>query len=100
MLTNHAPRYKHKVSKTLTTEAPPEKGGGILADEMGMGKTLTMIALIIQLLSEAHQLAAETRSSGQYTGAASHFAHSTLVIVPSECRSEISMTDTRNIPSY
>lgn len=89
MLTGHARRYIHKVSKTLSTEPPPEKGGGVLADEMGMGKTLTMIALIVQTLSEAHQAAAETRDSGQYTGSASHFAHSTLVVVPSERRFKV-----------
>jgi SWI/SNF-related matrix-associated actin-dependent regulator of chromatin subfamily A3 len=33
---------------------PDETGGGILADEMGMGKTLSILALIIRTLNAAH----------------------------------------------
>ena len=33
---------------------PNETGGGILADEMGMGKTLSILALIIRTLNAAH----------------------------------------------
>jgi len=89
MLMNRARRYMHKVSKTISTELRPEKGGGVLADEMGMGKSLTMIALIIQTLLEAHQTAMEMQSSGQHIGIANHFVHSTLVVVPSERKLEV-----------
>lgn len=36
---------------------PTETGGGILADEMGMGKTLSILALVLQTLDAAHQWA-------------------------------------------
>jgi len=32
-----------------------ETGGGILADEMGMGKTLCILALILRSLEAAHE---------------------------------------------
>ena len=36
---------------------PNETGGGILADEMGMGKTLSILALILRTLNAAHDWA-------------------------------------------
>lgn len=36
---------------------PNETGGGILADEMGMGKTLSILALVLRTLSAAHDWA-------------------------------------------
>ena len=37
--------YVNKVSGEHQVDAPPEFSGGIIADPMGLGKTLTMIAL-------------------------------------------------------
>jgi len=36
---------------------PKETGGGILADEMGMGKTLSILALVLRTLNAAHDWA-------------------------------------------
>ncbi|KAI4608165.1 hypothetical protein J4E80_009173 [Alternaria sp. BMP 0032] len=36
---------------------PKETGGGILADEMGMGKTLSVLALVLRTLNTAHDWA-------------------------------------------
>jgi hypothetical protein len=38
-------RYINRVTDTYQAEAPPQFRGGIIADPMGFGKTLTMIAL-------------------------------------------------------
>jgi hypothetical protein len=40
-----------------------ETGGGILADEMGMGKSLSMLALILRTLDMAYTWATETSAS-------------------------------------
>ncbi|KAF4631765.1 hypothetical protein G7Y89_g6362 [Cudoniella acicularis] len=44
--TNQGSHYINKISHALQAEAPPQFLGGIIADPMGLGKTLTMIALI------------------------------------------------------
>ncbi|KAI1758876.1 SNF2 family N-terminal domain-containing protein [Hypoxylon sp. FL1150] len=38
--------FINKISNTYQTEEPPQFFGGIIADPMGLGKTLTMIALV------------------------------------------------------
>lgn len=85
---NHL-RYIHRISKTIATERPPEKGGGILADEMGMGKTLTMISVIVQSLSQASSYVTEMQSSEHHSGKAQIYSHSTLIVVPSACKSSV-----------
>lgn len=42
---------------------PEETGGGILADEMGMGKTLSILALVIRTLNVAHSWATPNETS-------------------------------------
>lgn len=42
-----------------------ETGGGILADEMGMGKTLSVLALILRTLDTAHSWAANVDAASQ-----------------------------------
>ena len=44
--------YVNKVSGAHQTDAPPLFFGGILADAMGLGKSLTMIALILYGLGQ------------------------------------------------
>ncbi|KXJ92571.1 SNF2 family N-terminal domain-domain-containing protein [Microdochium bolleyi] len=76
-------KYIHKISKTIATERPTEKGGGVLADEMGMGKTLTTISLIAKTLSQASEYVTEMQNSEHHTGKAHIYSHSTLIVVPS-----------------
>lgn len=45
--------YHHKVTGIKSRTLPTEVGGGILADEMGMGKTFCVLALVVRTLSEA-----------------------------------------------
>lgn len=56
--------------------------GGILADGMGLGKTLTMIATIVTTISRAEQFALANNDG---TKAIKIPVISTLVIVPSVC---------------
>jgi hypothetical protein len=48
-------------------DPPEETGGGILADEMGMGKSLSVLALILRTLEAAHQWSTQTDTSIQGT---------------------------------
>jgi len=76
-------RFIHKITKIRSQIRPDEKGGGILADEMGMGKTLSILALLLQTLTHSHQWAQENKDSEfTQTGIQQH-CHATLVIVPS-----------------
>lgn len=43
-------RFKNEVTHLVKISEPSECCGGILADEMGMGKSLSLIALIIYTL--------------------------------------------------
>ena len=42
------------ITGELRAVKPPESCGGILSDEMGMGKSLVLIALIVHTLDLAH----------------------------------------------
>jgi SWI/SNF-related matrix-associated actin-dependent regulator of chromatin subfamily A3 len=52
-------RYVHKITKARSSDAPTELGGGILADEMGMGKSLSILSLVMKTLRDGHSWAAE-----------------------------------------
>lgn len=47
------PRFKHMITGEMRALKPPESRGGILSDEMGMGKSLSLIALIVHTLDGA-----------------------------------------------
>lgn len=47
-------RFRHIITKAESLAPPPETGGGVLADEMGMGKSLSILALITKTLENAH----------------------------------------------
>ena len=50
-------RYLNNVTGLRQSEPPPPFSGGILADHMGLGKSLTMIALIASDLTPHHRVA-------------------------------------------
>ena len=60
--------------------------GGILADGMGLGKTLTMIASIVASLSRAEDFATRKLSNNGEAQTSTIPVKSTLVIVPSTCK--------------
>lgn len=75
-------RYRHVITKAQQNELPDESGGGILADEMGMGKSLTTLVLIEKTLSDAVKWAEERKTQSDDMMAKRH-CRATLVIVPS-----------------
>ncbi|RDW70894.1 uncharacterized protein DSM5745_08405 [Aspergillus mulundensis] len=70
--------YEHKITGARNISQPQDKAGGILADQMGLGKTLTILSAIVGSLGLARLWAtSEPSTSLSKVGA-------TLVIVPSE----------------
>ncbi|KAB5535361.1 SNF2 family domain-containing protein [Coniochaeta sp. 2T2.1] len=75
--------FIHCITKQRSTVRPDESGGGVLADEMRMGKSLAILALIIRTLDRAHEWGNNHRSDEQSHSGSYTYSHSTLVIVPS-----------------
>ncbi len=76
-------RYIHQITRTRSSVRPEEAGGGVLADEMGMGKTLSTLALMMRTLEDGQRWAEIKRSQEHSSGKIQRHTHSTLVIVPS-----------------
>lgn len=72
-------RYVNRVSDLHQVEEPPQFQGGIIADPMGLGKTLSMIALIA---SDIHE---DPESRFNHASPHPRSSGSTLVIVPPPC---------------
>jgi hypothetical protein len=70
--------YINHISETDQPEPPPQFCGGIVADPMGLGKTLTMISLI------AHDLSTNQATGGRWDESLHDKPHvaATLIIVP------------------
>ncbi|KAF2664318.1 hypothetical protein BT63DRAFT_460620 [Microthyrium microscopicum] len=73
-------RYRHAVTGAVSHIRHPESGGGVLADDMGMGKSLSILSLI----AKTSHLADEWLYNSQ-EGASTMKCHSraTLIIVSS-----------------
>lgn len=72
--------FQHAVLDIKKEHPPKENFGGIIADEMGMGKTLSMLAAITVTSEEANSFASS------FIGSATQLrSKATLVIVPSAC---------------
>ena len=71
-------RYRHKLTDAESTEQLNELGGGILADDMGMGKSLSTLALVTTTLEQAHSW-----SQDAIVNSLKCRSRATLVIVPS-----------------
>jgi SWI/SNF-related matrix-associated actin-dependent regulator of chromatin subfamily A3 len=53
---------------------------------MGMGKSLSALAVMVQTLEEGRAWAEEQEDGDHKLRKLSHYAHSTLIIVPSACK--------------
>jgi len=77
-------RYKHLITGH-TSGKPEDMLGGIIADGMGLGKTLTMIASIVANLPRADEFETRGASDGNSQTSLPPIK-TTLVIVPSVCK--------------
>ncbi|RYP44409.1 hypothetical protein DL768_009111 [Monosporascus sp. mg162] len=75
-------KYRHRITKAKRVIRPDERGGGILADEMGMGKSLSILALITKTLSNGREWAQRQNDSAEGKKAPK-YSCSTLVVVSS-----------------
>ena len=72
------------ITKAESSAPPPETGGGVLADEMGMGKSLSILSLITRTLENAHVWAGDSNlAQSSDPPAAKHYSRATLIVVSS-----------------
>ncbi|KAH7308041.1 SNF2 family N-terminal domain-containing protein [Stachybotrys elegans] len=76
-------KFQHEINKQISYHPVDESGGGILADEMGMGKSLSILALIIQTLEASREWEAQQRNSSQSPDSVANAVHGTLILVTS-----------------
>ncbi|KAL3488777.1 SNF2 family N-terminal domain-containing protein [Aspergillus germanicus] len=74
--------FCHAITNYKQREPPRECGGGILADEYGMGKTLTTLVLIEKTMADAIVWAQDPRKSLAPCAPKKRPCRATLVIVP------------------
>jgi hypothetical protein len=78
-------------------DPPEETGGGILADEMGMGKSLSVLALILRTLEAAHQWSTQLDTSVQGTPSdwrSRSRSSATLIVASSDRKLSTKVSDT------
>ncbi|KAK8868948.1 SNF2 family N-terminal domain-containing protein [Apiospora arundinis] len=75
--------FVHQVTGSRSVTQPEERGGGVLADEMGTGKSLSTLALIAQTLDLGREWLQERQSNPNLEVKTKHYAAATLIIVPS-----------------
>lgn len=81
--TDRVRSFLNRISGKRQADEPPPFYGGIIADPMGLGKTLTMIALIA---SDTYNPA--LREPSVPGGVVEKACGTTLVIVPPACKGE------------
>lgn len=81
-LMNH--RFRHAVTNAKSRTPSSEVGGGILADEMGMGKSLSILALITKTIESSEQWGrGESSDADDRSTLPQKPVRGTLVLVPS-----------------
>ena len=74
--------YRHLITGLQATEAPVEVAGGILADDPGMGKTLTTLNLIALRLADGIKWSQSSDEDGQEDQKRHIRSRATLIVVP------------------
>jgi SNF2 family DNA or RNA helicase len=83
MLTLPVHSFINRISAAHQAEEPPQFYGGIIADPMGLGKTLTMIALAATDLDRD----TNTKDRMEVEIEDKHDVPATLIIIPPPCMS-------------
>jgi SNF2 family DNA or RNA helicase len=87
--------FINKISDTNQLEAPPPFSGGIVADPMGLGKTLTMIALAATDLNNVGPTAHGYEELNECKPA----VQTTLIVVPQPCMSSTALSKAYYLPN-
>jgi SNF2 family DNA or RNA helicase len=82
--TNVMSRYVHRITG-LKSQSAPDLLGGILADDMGLGKSLTMIATIVTTMASAKRFATRILATNHIAETIKIPVKSTLIVVPYAC---------------
>ncbi|KAH0563507.1 hypothetical protein GP486_001928 [Trichoglossum hirsutum] len=88
--------YQHIITGAKSP-TPDDFLGGILADDMGLGKSLTMLSAIVGSLARANEYARQGSMSAGHPGEPPRAAKSTLIIVPSAHTLFVALSDTASI---
>ncbi|KAK8106768.1 SNF2 family N-terminal domain-containing protein [Apiospora kogelbergensis] len=75
--------YIHRITGSRSYTEPSERGGGVLADEMGTGKSLSTLALITRTRVASRLWLQQKHDERVPTAKIERHAATTLVIVPS-----------------
>jgi SWI/SNF-related matrix-associated actin-dependent regulator of chromatin subfamily A3 len=86
MRTHSKYSYEHLITGSKRQVIPDNNLGGIISDEMGMGKSLTMLSAIVGSLATAEYFAQSGRRDLASKGVRKPAAKATLVVVPSACK--------------
>lgn len=82
--------HEHRITGSVKLALSIENGGGILADDMGLGKSLTTLSAIVGSLDHAKEYSNSKEPSQSLTSQdlvlIKPASKSTLVVVPSACR--------------
>ena len=79
---NGKPSYYNVITGKEEVERPPEVLGGILADMMGLGKTLSILALIVGSLDDARKFAEQSAPETDGEKPLVRNSKSTLLVAP------------------
>ena len=86
----------NNIARKAQISKPPQFCGGILADPMGLGKSLSMISLIANDSSNTSQdMPEELKDMNRYESY--HFTSATLLIVPPSCEYSFTFAAVRDL---
>jgi SNF2 family DNA or RNA helicase len=86
MQTHNKSSYEHLITGSKRQVIPDNNLGGIISDEMGMGKSLTMLSVIVGSLTAAEYFAQTVRRDLASKSVRKPASKATLVVVPSSCK--------------
>jgi hypothetical protein len=82
-------RYRHTVTNAISHIYHPEHGGGVLADDMGMGKSLSILSLVAKTSDQTDDwLHNSQNGEDDSIGTTRTRVKATLIIVPSASKLE------------